>query len=225
MTDNLEPAGWRPILLVATAAVLILAGVQTVALSTAPTIDASGADVARWLVAHRDAVRWSVWATTAGVVAYSVMIALLRQTLPPVYRDLYLMGGLTAVITGAVQAWLWAALSLRAEETPPVVVRAVLDVAIYWGPLLTGAMITMIAPVTLLALRRAAGLPRWLGLFGAVVVGEQGVETVTIFSSSGFTAPGGPMNMQLGAALVITWTLAFSLCRAFARRDALGHVT
>ena len=33
------------------------------------------------------------------------------------------------------------------------------------------------------------------------------------------------MNMQLGAALVITWTLAFSLCRAFARRDVRGNVT
>lgn len=54
----------------------------------------------------------------------------------------------------------------------------------------------MIATVTLLALRRAAGLPRWLGLFGAVVVLEQALETATVFGHSGSTAPGGPMNMQ-----------------------------
>ena len=216
MANHPEVGVPRALLLVAAAAVLVLAGVQTVALSTAPTIDASGGEVTRWLVEHRGSVRWSVWATTMGVVAYSLMIALLRRTLPPVYRDLYLIGGVMAVVTGAVQAWIWAGLSLRAEQTPPLVARAVLDVAIYWGPVLTGAMITMIAPVSVLALRRGAGLPRWLGVFGAVVAVEQAIETVTIFGSSGFTAPGGPMNMQLGAFLVVTWTLAFALSRAFA---------
>ena len=44
----------------------------------------------------------------------------------------------------------------------------------------------MIAPVTLLALRRRAGLPRWLGVVGAIACTEQAVETVTIFGSTGF---------------------------------------
>jgi hypothetical protein len=33
------------------------------------------------------------------------------------------------------------------------------------------------------------------------------IETVTIFGSTGFTEPGGPMNLQLGAGLVMAWIL------------------
>lgn len=86
----------------------------------------------------------------------------------------------------------------------------VLDVAVFWGPVLTGATTTMIAPVTLLALRGHAGLPRWLGVVGAVAFAEQAVETVTIFGSTGFTEPGDAMNLQLGAGLVWGWWLAFA---------------
>jgi hypothetical protein len=32
---------------------------------------------------------------------------------------------------------------------------------------------------------------------------EQVVETVTIFGDRGFTAPGGPMNLMLGAGLTV----------------------
>jgi hypothetical protein len=70
---------------------------------------------------------------------------------------------------------------------------------------------TMIAPVTMLSLRRSAGLPLWLGILGAVAVLEQAIETATMFGSSGFTEPGGAMNMQLGAGLVMTWLLAFAI--------------
>jgi len=69
----------------------------------------------------------------------------------------------------------------------------------------------MITPVTLLALRGEAGLPRWLGVLGAVVFVEQAVETVTIFGSTGFAEPGGAMNLQLGAGLVWTWLLGFAI--------------
>jgi hypothetical protein len=40
---------------------------------------------------------------------------------------------------------------------------------------------------------------------------EQAVETVTIFGSTGFTQPGGTMNMQLGASLTLAWILAFGI--------------
>jgi len=67
----------------------------------------------------------------------------------------------------------------------------------------------MMAPVTLLAVRGHAGLPWWLGVLGAVALAEQAVETVTIFGSTGFTEPGGAMNLQLGAGLVWAWLRAF----------------
>ena len=51
----------------------------------------------------------------------------------------------------------------------------------------------------------------WLGVLGAIAFVEQTVETVTIFGSTGFTEPGGAMNLQLGAGLVWAWILAFAV--------------
>jgi len=42
-------------------------------------------------------------------------------------------------------------------------------------------------------------------------VAEQAVETVKIFGTTGFTEPGGAMNLQLGAGLVGVWLLAFAI--------------
>jgi hypothetical protein len=58
---------------------------------------------------------------------------------------------------------------------------------------------TTIASVLLISGGRAV-LPRWLGVVGGVALAEQTIETGTIFGQDGFTAPGGPMNVYLGAA-------------------------
>jgi hypothetical protein len=89
--------------------------------------------------------------------------------------------------------------------------RALLDVAVFFKPILTGATTTMMAPATLLALRSGAGLPMWLGLLGAAAFVEQSIETITIFGTTGFTQPGGAMNLELGAALTLAWILAFGV--------------
>jgi hypothetical protein len=70
---------------------------------------------------------------------------------------------------------------------------------------------TTIAPVAVLALQRA-GLPWWLGAWGAVAFAEQAVETIMIFGSTGFTQPGGAMNWQVGGGLTVGWMLAFAFC-------------
>lgn len=67
----------------------------------------------------------------------------------------------------------------------------------------------MIAPVTVPAFSRQPTIPRWLGVLGLLAFGEQAIETITIFGSTGFTQPGGAMNMQLGAALTLAWIFAF----------------
>jgi hypothetical protein len=113
------------------------------------------------------------------------------------------IGGIAILISSAVQSWFWAGLGLHAEQLEPPTARALLDVAVFFGPILTGATTTMMAPVTLLALRSKAGLPMWLGLLGAAAFVEQSIETITIFGSTGFTQPGGPMNLQLGAGLTL----------------------
>ena len=74
-----------------------------------------------------------------------------------------------------------------------------------------GQVTTMMAPVTLLALRGLAQLPPWLGVLGLVAFLEQAAETITIFGATGFVQPGGAMNMQLGAMLTLTWLLAFGV--------------
>jgi hypothetical protein len=93
----------------------------------------------------------------------------------------------------------------------PALARTALDIAIFFGPVLTAAWTTMVAPVTFVALRPGGPLPVWLGFLGAVVVAKQAIETVTIFGYSGFTEPGGAMNMQLGAGLTVAWLLAFAI--------------
>jgi hypothetical protein len=131
------------------------------------------------------------------------------------------IGGIAILISSAVQSWFWAGLALHADQLEPATARALLDVAVFFGPILTGATTTMMAPVTLLALRSKAGLPMWLGLLGAAAFVEQSIETITIFGSTGFTQPGGAMNLQLGAGLTLAWMMAFGLWGGL-RRKTLG---
>ena len=87
----------------------------------------------------------------------------------------------------------------------PATARLALDIASFWGPILTGATTTMIGAVTVLGLRTRPLIPRWLTALGAIAFAEQAVETVTVFGARGFTAPGGDMNVLLGAALTAAW--------------------
>jgi hypothetical protein len=118
------------------------------------------------------------------------------------------------------ETWFAAGLALHADRLEPATARTVLDVAVFFGPVLTGATVTTMGPVTVLALRGQAGLPRWLGALGAVAIVEQAIETVTIFGSSGFIEPGGAMNMQLGGALVTIWLVAFGVWGGLRGRPA-----
>ena len=208
--DKFAHVGSRA-LLGAALAVLILYVVGLVALGTPPTASDTGEQVVTWFREHRDGARWSVWAATVSIPPFAVMFALLRRLLPAPHRDVFLIGAVAFVVTYAVQAWSWGGLALHADRLEPATARAVLDVALFWGPVLTGATTTMIAPVTLLALHGHARLPLWLGVLGAVAFTEQAIETITIFGSAGFTEPGGPMNLQLGAGLTAAWMLAFAV--------------
>jgi hypothetical protein len=122
---------------------------------------------------------------------------------------MFLVGAVAYMAAIAVWSWTWAGLALHADQLDPATTRTVLDVAVFFGPVLTGSTTTMMAPVTWLALRSQAGIPRWLGALGLVAFVEQAIETITIFGSTGFTQAGGAMNMQLGAGLTLAWILAF----------------
>ncbi len=190
------------------------------ALGTPPATADSGEQVVAWFREHRDGVRWSVWALTITAPLLAVVFAQLRRLLPAPHRDVFLIGAMGLVVTLAVQSWTWGGLALHAERLEPATARTVLDVALFWGPVLTGATTTMMVPVTLLAFGAEARLPRWLGVVGTVAIAEQAVETVTIFGSTGFTEPGGAMNLQLGAGLVWAWLLAFAIWGGIRGTDA-----
>jgi xanthosine utilization system XapX-like protein len=192
-------------------AATVLYGIATVALGAPPSAVASGEQVIVWFSENADSLRWMVWALTLTGPLLAIVFALLRRLLPAPHGDVFLIGGIGIIVTTAVQSWAWAGLALHADRLEPATARTLLDVAVFWGPVLTGATITMMLPVTLLALSASSRLPRWLGILGVVAIVEQAVETVTIFGTAGFTEPGGAMNLQLGAALVWVWLLAFAL--------------
>jgi hypothetical protein len=125
----------------------------------------------------------------------------------------FFFGAIAFIVQTAIQSWLWAGLSWHTDQLQPATARILLDVASFWGPILTGATITMLAPVVLLALRGT--LPRWLGILQALTLLEQLIETVTVDGHTGFTAPGGPMNLFLGAGLVAASGTALGLTLAF----------
>lgn len=202
---------WSPLLLIAILAGAVLNAGGLAALGIPPHATDSGYQVVAWLLKHHHSVQWYVWTTTAATPITAFIYASLRNMLPAPHRDIFLIGAVILIAVTGIQAWIWGGLALHVQQLDPAIARTVLDVAIYWGPVLTGATTTMIAPVTWLALRRQSGLPLWLGILGAIAFVEQGIETVTIFGSSGFMEPGGAMNLQLGAGLTGAWLVSFAL--------------
>jgi hypothetical protein len=209
MTDR-TTIGSRP-LLVAIAVSIALGATSFAMLDARPDAAASGAALTSWFQEHGSRVRWAISILTLSALPSAIVFALLRAVLPPPHRDVFLIGAIGTIAVTSVQTWTWLGLALHPDHLDPGTARTVLDVAIFWGPVLTGSTVTMMAAPTWLALRAEAGLPRWLGVVGLVACGEQLVETITIFGSSGFTEPGGAMNLQLGAALVSIWLVAFAV--------------
>jgi hypothetical protein len=198
-------------LLVAIAVSTALGVTSITTFGTPPAAAAPGSELVSWFQDHGGRVRLAMALLTLNAVPSAIVFALLRSLLPAPHRDVFLIGAIGVVATTGVQTWPWLGLALHPDRLDPATARTVLDVAIFWGPVLTGSTVTMMAAPTWLALRDEAGLPRWLGVLGLVACGEQVVETITIFGSSGFIEPGGAMNLQLGAALVWIWLVAFAV--------------
>jgi hypothetical protein len=196
-------------LLIATGAYAVLGILALAAFGMLPAASETGAQLVTWFRERGDFVRWGVWAFTVAAPVFALMVALLRRLIPTPHRDVFLIGAVCYMTAIAVWTWTWAGLALHADQLEPATARAILDVAVFFGPVLTGSTTTMMAPVTLLALSRQPRIPRWLGVLGLITFVEQAIETITIFGSTGFTQPGGAMNMQLGGGLTLAWILAF----------------
>jgi len=177
------------------------------ALGTPPSATDSPDRVLAWFREHHDAARIYAWTGALGTLTFATMAGIVRNTLPPVARDVFLLGAAAFIVETAIQAWCWGALALHTGSLQPADARLLLDVASFWGPILTGATTTMIAAVTALGLRARPLIPRWLTALGALAFVEQAVETITVFGTHGFAAPGGDMNVILGAALTAVWLI------------------
>lgn len=211
MSDTDAPKTGSRVLLAATMAYGLLVGaVAPAGFGTLPAASETGAELVAWFRSSPTSIRLGVWAFTVALPPLAVMAALLRGMLPAPHRDVFFFGAIVYATSLAVWTWTWGGLALHAAALDPAIARTVLDVSLFLGPVLTGATTTMMAPVTLLALR-GDRLPRWLGALGLVAFVEQSIETVTIFGSTGFTQPGGAMNMQLGGVLTLAWILGFGL--------------
>src|SRR5882757_3974581 len=194
-----------------TVAAFVLIFVGTTALGETPGPSASGQEVADWFAAQGGQARMYAWLVVLFVPFFATFTALVRARLPRPHRDVFLIGAIALIAETSVSTWIWAGLSWHAEQLEPATARTLLDVASFWGPVLNGATISMLAPVVVLSWGARAVLPRWLGIVGGVALAEQTIETITIFGHTGFIAPGGPMNLMLGAALVSIWLLCLGI--------------
>lgn len=185
------------------AAVLYLVG--GIALGSPPEAADSPAQVVAWFSDHQDAARTYAWTAAFGTLAFAVVAGIIRGILPAPHRDVFLLGAAAFIVETAVQAWCWAALALHPDTLDPAAARTILDIASFWGPILTGATMTMIGAVTVLGFGARPLIPRWLAFLGVVAFAEQAIETITVFGTDGFTAPGGDMNLVLGAGLTLIW--------------------
>src|SRR3954451_18920249 len=202
----------------------------TIALGTPPDVNDNGVAVFIWFQHNGGHVRTWAWLLTLSAPLFALYAAFVRQHLPVGLRDLWLMGAVAFIAETAVQSWIWLALAFHGHSINPDTSRTLLDVANYWGPVLTSTTVMMLTPVVFAALGpdrfrppwlgslpaiAGAGperlLPRWLGYLAAIAVAEQLVETLTIFGKKGFMAPGGPMNLFLGAGLVAVTLVALGV--------------
>ena len=179
--------------------------VGAIALGSPPEANDAPTTVAAWFGDHHDAARTYAWTATFGALAFAVLAGIVRGLLPAPHSSVFLLGAAAFTVETAVQGWVWGALALHPLD--PGIARTVYDVAIFWGPLLTGSTMTMIGAVTVLGLGSDPLIPRWLTVLGAIAFIEQAIETITVFGTHGFTAPGGDMNLILGAGLTAIWLI------------------
>jgi hypothetical protein len=177
----------------------------SIALGSPPDANDSPAQVLAWFREHQDAARIAAWTTAFGTLGFAIVAGIVRGLLPAPFGDAFLLGAAAFIVETAVQAWFWGGLALHPDTLEPATARTALDIASFWGPILTGATTTMIGAVTVLGLRARPLIPRWLVVLGAIAFVEQAIETTTVFGEDGFPAPGGDMNLALGAGLTLLW--------------------
>ena len=208
--------GKSKVLYAVTGLFVVLFAAGTVALGTVPKSTDSGAVVVKWFTDHASNLRWAVWFNTLAGLPFAVWAALVSRRLAQPHRAVFFFGALSLAIESALQSWFTAGLALHASSLDPATARTLLDISSFWGPVLTASTMLMFGSFAHAALSKTAtsSLPRWAGFAVAVVFVEQLLETVTILSTRGFTAPGGPMNLMVGAGLSVAAFVCIAIAAA-----------
>jgi hypothetical protein len=173
-----------------------------------PAVTATGDQVVRYYHQHQDAVRLSTWLLAVSGIPFFLFVCWLRTRLRGIAADLALIGGLTVGISTMVWSWFGAGLALSSTNVPADVARSLLDIADFYGPVLTVGVILLVVPVALLPRGTGSSFPTWVRALSLLLVVEQAVESFTIFPTSGFFSPGDSMNFLVGAPLFLIWVVA-----------------
>jgi len=191
--------------------VAFLGGVALIALGAPPGASETGAQVVTWFSEHRNSVWLFVWALTVATPPIALVFAFLCRLLPAPHRDVFLIGAVTFVATTAVYAWTWAGLALHPDRLEPATARAIPDVVIFYGPVLTGDDRNDDGAGHAAGAARARRATPMAGRLGCSRFQRAGDRDGDDLWLDGLYPTGGAMNMQLGAGLTLGWILAFAL--------------
>jgi hypothetical protein len=131
-----EQVGSR-VLIGATIAYALLAFGAFGLVGTLPAASDTGEQLVVWFRENGEHVRLFVWMLTLTIPVFSVMVALLRRMLPAPYGDVFAVGAISSLVATEVMIWTWGGLALHADGLNPALARTVLDVAVFYGPVLT----------------------------------------------------------------------------------------
>ena len=180
---------------------------------TVPGVDQPGSAVVEHFTAHASAIRVQALLIALGLLGVVVVVGFARQRLDGPAGHIFTVGAAAMVVQISLQMWFTAGPALHAAALEPATARVLMDVAAMFGPLLTIADLMLAGPIVWAA--RQGRFPQWLAVIAAVFAVEQFVELVTIIGPVGsFIAPGGPMNLVLGGALLVVFVVALGVAVA-----------
>jgi len=175
---------WWPLLAAIVYVVATFASV--IAVPKAPGVNATGEALVQYYRDHAEAVRTATWLLTWSLVPFVILMAHVRSFLSGLSRDVMLISVAIFVATGTVWTWFHAGLALHAATLDATVTRTLVDISVYFGPILTVVDVLLAGAIGFAAWRCDGGLPRWLAYLSVVFALEQAIETMTIFGKSGF---------------------------------------
>lgn len=208
--------------LIAAVLFVVLFAVATALIPDPPHVEDSGAAAVDWLKEHQDDVPTAAHLLSLAVIPFCVLVAWTRSVLPPMHGYAFLVAAGAFLSQALIQAWITAGLALHAGTVSPDTARTLLDIAAYFGPVLTTTDVVLAGAVALAVFSHAV-LPRWVGYASAVFALEQLIESVTVYGDHGFMGPGGDFNAVLGADMFGVWVIVLGVGLAMKGRAQTAH--